>query len=601
MEDEIGRSQEALYKLGQRIREASFFINELGNGHTEANFEINGEQDAFGKTLNSLKNSMVLRLEEEGARKEEDAIRNWTAQGVARFNDILRADNNDLEKLTFNIIKNIIEYMSANQGGIFLSNEDEKSTDVHLVAAYAYDRQKFLDKTIVAGEGLVGTCLLEKKTILMNKVPDDYITITSGLGGARPASLMIVPLKKDEEVLGVIEIASFNKFREHEVAFMEKIAESIAAALITVRLHLQTSVYLERFQQQAEEMKAQEEELRQNIEELQATHEQMERMKADENAKNQQMLKEMADYRKLLLDVLDHIPGKIFVKDHDGKLLLLNSEVAKVYSKTVDELIGTSDFDNHPLEDAKVYREKELEIMAKGAETYVQEESLTGSKRFLKTTKMPFVVATTGKTGLLGIQIDVTEFVEMEQRSHEATEELKAQEEELRQNLEELQTINEQMEKLKQEESERDHKMIKEMEAYRQLLLDVLDHIPGKIFVKDHDGKLLLLNSEVARVYSKTVDQLLGTSDFDNHPLEDAKVYREKELEIMAKGAETYVQEESLTGETRYLKTTKMPFYLPHIGQTGLLGFQVDETEIRVLEDKIHEMQIEINNLREKS
>ena len=98
-----------------------------------------------------------------------------------------------------------------------------------------------------------------------------------------------------------MEIASFNPFKPHEVEFVEKVAESIASALITVRLHLQTSQYLERFQQQAEEMKAQDEELRQNIEELQATHEQMERMKAEEDARNQKMMKEMEDNRKLLL------------------------------------------------------------------------------------------------------------------------------------------------------------------------------------------------------------------------------------------------------------------------------------------------------------
>jgi PAS domain S-box-containing protein len=501
----------------------------------------------LGASLNNLKKVLVTRREQEQTRIREDEIRNWSTHGVALFNDILRMDNNNLEKLCLNIIRNIIQYLSANQGGIFLIDKEEGSTYLDLVAAYAFDRQKFLKKRIGIGEGLAGTCAMEKKTILLSRIPQDYMEITSGLGGARPSCLLIVPLKKEEDVLGVLEIASFNAFKPHEVEFVEKVAESIASALITVRLHLQTSQYLERFQQQAEEMKAQDEELRQNIEELQATHEQMERMKAEEDARNQQMMKEIEDNRKLLLKVLDQIPGKIFLKDHNGTLLLLNSAVARVYNKTVEELIGTSDFDNHPVEDAKVYREKELEIIANGAETYIHEETVTGEKKFLKTTKMPFFIPHLNKTGLLGIQMDVTDFINIEMQNREKE---------------------------------------KELNLSRKLLINILDQIPAKIFLKDENGIFVAVNSAVANVYNKGTEQIIGTSDYDNHPDEDVDSWRKQELEIMEKGETNYIHSETTGGVTRHLNTIKMPFMIATTGKKGLLGIQFDVSEIKEKENE---------------
>jgi PAS domain S-box-containing protein len=557
--DEIDRSVEAANLLTDRITQASSFIDDLGKGNIDQDFALYGNEDRLGIALNNLKSSLAHNRDEENLRKREEEIRNWSSHGIALFNDILRTDNDNLDKLSLNIIRNIIQYLSANQGGIFMIDGEEGSKYLQLVAAYAFDRQKFLNKRIGIGEGLVGTCVLEKKTILLSKIPDNYIEITSGLGGARPGCLLIVPLKKDEEILGVVEIASFNPFQPHEVEFVEKLAESIASALITVRLHLQTSLYLERFQQQAEEMKAQDEELRQNIEELQTTHEQMERMKEEENDRNRKLMKEVEDNRKLVLKVLEQIPGKIFVKDHNGVLLLLNSEVAKVYNKTVDELIGTSDFDNHPLEDAKQYREKELEIIANGAQTYLQEETITGEKRFLKTTKMPFYLPHLDTTGLLGIQLDVTEFVNMESENKEKEQKL---------------------------------------ELNRKLLIDILDKVPAKVFLKDENGIFIVVNTAVAEIYNKRAEQVIGTSDYDNHPDEDVDSWRKQELEIMEKGETIYIHSETIGGKTRFLKTIKMPFRVATTGKNGLLGIQLDVTDLKLLESQVEKLKMDAEALR---
>ena len=158
--------------LKDRIYEASNYTDQLGNGNLEGQLSFDGEEDKLGTSLNNLKNILINRREEEVTRMKEDEIRNWSTHGVALFNDILRMDNDNLEKLCLNIIRNIIQYLSANQGGIFLIDKEEESTYLDLVAAYAFDRQKFLKKRIGMGEGLAGTCALEKKTILLGKIPD---------------------------------------------------------------------------------------------------------------------------------------------------------------------------------------------------------------------------------------------------------------------------------------------------------------------------------------------------------------------------------------------------------------------------------------------
>jgi transcriptional regulator with GAF, ATPase, and Fis domain len=145
------------------------------------------------------------------------------------------------------------------------------------VALYAYERKKYLAKTVALGEGVLGQSALEKSLVYLKEIPINYVTITSGLGGAVPRSLVVVPLLLNDEVYGVIELASFKEFEAFEREFIQRIGESIASTVSTVRINDRTKTLLEELQQQTEEMKSQEEEMRQNMEELVATQEEMQR------------------------------------------------------------------------------------------------------------------------------------------------------------------------------------------------------------------------------------------------------------------------------------------------------------------------------------
>ncbi len=276
LRDEIGEIARSMKHLQEGLKDKAEFARKIGDGNFDDTFQKLSENDQLGDALLNMQNSLKEAKEQEAIRKQEDARLNWVTQGQAMFAGILRQNDSDVNELSHKIIRNMVDYMKINQGGIFILNDDDAGDKfLELTACYAFDRRKFLEKRIEIGEGLVGTCYLEGEAIYMREIPQDYIRITSGLGDENPTDLLIVPLKLNDEVFGVMELASFHPFEKHEIEFAEKIGEIIASSISGLRINNRTAMLLEKSQQQAEEMRAQEEEMRQNMEELSATQEAM--------------------------------------------------------------------------------------------------------------------------------------------------------------------------------------------------------------------------------------------------------------------------------------------------------------------------------------
>ncbi|HOP04274.1 MAG TPA: PAS domain-containing protein [Tenuifilaceae bacterium] len=275
--DEVGQIVLPLNSLIDGVQRTTLFAKRIGKSELDVEFITMGENDELGNSLLELKNSMLKTAKENEQRKLQDEQRNWSTSGIAKFGDILRQNNNNLQFLSDSVIQNLVNYLNANQGGLFILNESDNTPYLELISAFAFNRKKVKTKTIHVGEGLVGNCAIEKQTIYLKEIPEDYIEITSGLGDAPPSSLLIVPLKLEDKIFGVVELASFNEFQPHEIEFVEIIGESIASTLSAVKNNIRTNELLEQSQQQREEMAAQEEEMRQNMEEMQATQEEMAR------------------------------------------------------------------------------------------------------------------------------------------------------------------------------------------------------------------------------------------------------------------------------------------------------------------------------------
>lgn len=264
--DEIGNMARAFNILTEGLKKTSEFAIEIGRSNFTSKFEPLSSKDVLGNALLEMRKSLQAANKEENKRKVEDKERNWTTEGLARFGDILRKHTENVSLLSRDIIQNLVKYLNANQGGIFILNDsDKKNVYLELMSAYAYSREKFLKKHIKLGEGLVGGVAIEKYTVYMTDLPEEYIDIESGLGSANPKSLLIVPLKLEEQVLGVIEIASFNELKKFEIQLVERIAESIASTLSTTKINTTTAELLEKSRVKEQEMKEYDTELRRSI------------------------------------------------------------------------------------------------------------------------------------------------------------------------------------------------------------------------------------------------------------------------------------------------------------------------------------------------
>ena len=99
---------------------------------------------------------------------------------------------------------------------------DKQGSELRLVASYgAVGRDAGTRDRLLLGEGLVGQAAVEAKPILVEDVPADYIKISSGLGEAPPRNIIVLPVIFEDQVLGVIELASLHAVSETESTPMD--------------------------------------------------------------------------------------------------------------------------------------------------------------------------------------------------------------------------------------------------------------------------------------------------------------------------------------------------------------------------------------------
>lgn len=412
------------------------FIEALSSGRFDADLNID-ESDELGNSLATLRTNLIKNKKEEELRREEEDQRTWATNGIANFAEILRRNNDNMEELSYNIVLYLVKYMGINQAGFFTLNTAQDGTKYfELTGFVAFDRKKYTDKRIEWGEGLIGRCALEKETIYITDLPDNYISVTSGLGESNPRSLLLVPLKTNDEIFGVIEMASFKPFQEYEIEFVEKTAESIAMTISTVRTNIQTSELLRETQIQAEKNAQQEEELRQNLEEMRATQEEADRRSIE---------------MKGIIDAINHASISCEF-EIDGTILSMNSNFLKTFKYKIEEIEGQNMEVFCFKEDIDAFNEI-LETLRRG-ETYsgrVRRRTKKGEEVFLLSTYSPVVDQNGEVLKVLSLETDIADQVRLELEMKHSQEQLdiklKEQSEAMKAQFRQIEAVKERNEK----------------------------------------------------------------------------------------------------------------------------------------------------------
>ena len=253
--DEFGVIAGHMNRLAEELQKKIHWISSMSGEGSGEIFRPESE-DELGNALLVLSNYMTRNELQEVTRIREDKKQNWISEGMSQLGEVLRTERNDVIQLSFLIIQKLVNYMNVEMGSLFVTNEsDPGHPRLDLAATYAYDRRKYKSMSLEWGEGLPGTCALEKERIFLTDVPPDYFELASGLGHSRPNCVLLVPLKHADAVVGVLELATVRLLRPFEIEFVESQSERIASSLTAVRNNERTGLLLQQSQEQAEALR----------------------------------------------------------------------------------------------------------------------------------------------------------------------------------------------------------------------------------------------------------------------------------------------------------------------------------------------------------
>ncbi|SDC82591.1 PAS domain-containing protein [Williamwhitmania taraxaci] len=556
--DDFGKLIDSTNELIDNLGKTAIFADEIGKNNLLAEYAPASKEDVLGNALVRMRESLLMNQKEETIRKTEGEKQNWVTLGLAKFGEILRQNNNDLTLLSEHVIQHLINYLNANQGGIFaLNDEDGQEKALDLVASFAYNRKKHLTKQIMFGEGLVGTCANEKQTIHLKEIPNDYITITSGLGEATPTNLLIVPLTLEDSVFGVIEIASFSEFQPHEIEFVEKLSHSIASTLSSVKINIRTTYLLEQSQQQREEMAAQEEEMRQNMEEMQATQEEMQRKTAELQAVNTAIDEAL-------------LQGELEV---DGSVINLNQNFLNILGLGRDEIMDRTIFSLAPATTSREIKSLWNSVSSGNSEKGVFHfNSTDGDDRFLMLSFSPAFDEMGSFIKVIVLGQDVTETKNLEQKA-------KKQAQEIEKNIEKI-------------EEEQEIAKIRQKEIDAMLLA-----LNQNVIVSEMtgEGRITFINQKNVDTLGDTPDKIVGKyhRDLDFTAKNNPEAYKLFWNNLMNGVSQERIFSLKVGSETKWIREeyTPVPDENGSIFKIITLGFDV--TAEKVFEQEVEELKKE--------
>ncbi len=390
----------------QRLNEMAEFAQQIGKGNYTTNLNISSNNDILGQSLLLMRNNLLDNFQKESEQS-------WIAEGKEIISNLLQLHNN-IDELSDEVLKSLINYIKVVQGALYLYDEDKKL--LRNMATYAYNRKKFINQEFKVGYGLIGECAHEMDYIYRTEIPEDYATITSGiLGDQKPQSILITPLITDEKLQGVIEFASIEKeIPELTINFLKELGEIIARTIFNLKINKRTEQLLHESQQMTVELQENEEQLRQNAEEMRATQEELRKS----NDQLESKIQEVENAQKRLHSLLENASEIISIYDANMNMTYESPSVIKILGYSPDEMMGGKDID-------RLTRKGEASIREM-FKTLIEspEEPVTIQYTYMKKDGQKIFIESTGRnllhdSAIRGIIVNSTDITERKRAERE--------------------------------------------------------------------------------------------------------------------------------------------------------------------------------------
>lgn len=277
---------ENVNQLAQNLTTQVRSISEVALAVTKGDLTRNIRVEAKGEVeeLKDTINQMITNLRETTLVNQEQ---DWLKSNLAKFTQMLQGQR-DLQTVASRILSELAPVVRSHYGAFYILSSEDTIPKLKLYGSYAKS-EKHLAKEFAIGEGLVGQCAFEKERILLTNVPDDYVKVGSGLGRAKPANLIVLPVLFENNVKAVIELGSLEALSDTHLDFLSQLTESLGIVVNTIETNTRTEELLAQSQSLAGELKIQQEELRRTNDELQDKALLLVKQKNEVEAKNKEV------------------------------------------------------------------------------------------------------------------------------------------------------------------------------------------------------------------------------------------------------------------------------------------------------------------------
>jgi signal transduction histidine kinase/CheY-like chemotaxis protein/HAMP domain-containing protein len=251
----------------------------------EARGEVAALKDNINEMIRNLKDTTLKNAEQD-----------WLKTNLAKFSRMLQGQR-DLLTVGRMVLSELAPVVNAQQGVLYIVDAATGGEPtLQFLAGYAHQSDTTATGHLRLGEGLIGQCAVEKEKIVVTDVPADYLRITSGLGGAAPVTICVMPILFEGRVKAVLELASFDRFSPTHQVFLDQLCESIGIVLNTIEANTRTEDLLAQSQSLARELQSRQQELQKTNAEL----EDKAQLLADQNAEVERKNREVEQARQAL-------------------------------------------------------------------------------------------------------------------------------------------------------------------------------------------------------------------------------------------------------------------------------------------------------------